>query len=83
MLAYCASSFTLAAAAVTPTAVARSPAALQSAVLQHLDVIRQQIYSFWQQYGPDAEYGGFHGTLDLSGAAIVPHAKGLVRLGLG
>lgn len=48
-------------------------------VLDDIHYIRQQIHSFWQRHGPDVRYGGFHGTLDRSGAAILPTAKDLVQ----
>lgn len=63
------------------SAVAASAAAQQltSAVLNDLFETRQEIYYFWRQYGLDRQFGGFHGTVDLSGAAVRPTFKGLVQ----
>lgn len=35
--------------------------------------------SFWFTRGPDAQFGGFHGTLDRAGNPIAPEDKGLIQ----
>jgi cellobiose epimerase len=34
---------------------------------------------FWLQHGPDAEFGGFHATLDRQGNPVAPADKGLIQ----
>ena len=52
---------------------------LTGSVLENIRDVRQQIYSFWQSFGPDTQWGGFKGTLDLRGAAVPTTDKGLVQ----
>jgi hypothetical protein len=52
---------------------------LTGSVLKDLGHIRESIYSFWQQHGPDERFGGFYGTLDRAGAPRAPMSKGLVQ----
>lgn len=50
-----------------------------SSIQKDLAAVRESIYRFWRQHGVDETFGGFHGTLDRSGAAVVPSYKGIVQ----
>lgn len=51
-----------------------------SSIQKDLAGVRESIYRFWRQHGVDETFGGFHGTLDRSGAAVVPYTyKGIVQ----
>lgn len=52
---------------------------LTGGIAQDLAETRHLIYDFWQQHGPDEQFGGFHGTLDLSGTPVAPTYKGIVQ----
>lgn len=56
-----------------------SSSSLTGSVLKDLGHIRENIYSFWQQLGPDERFGGFYGTLDRAGEPRAPTSKGLVQ----
>jgi hypothetical protein len=56
-----------------------SSSSLTGSVLKDLGHIRGNIYSFWQQHGPDERFGGFYGTLDRAGEPRAPTSKGLVQ----
>jgi hypothetical protein len=52
---------------------------LKQRIKQDISFLKDNVFSFWQRYGLDKEHGGFHGTLDRSGAAISPTDKGLIQ----
>ncbi len=44
-----------------------------------LQSLSRKSADFWMQHGPDREYGGFHGTLDVDGSPVAPTDKGLIQ----
>lgn len=44
-----------------------------------LDALAARTFDFWFERGPDAQLGGFHGTLNRSGNPIAPDDKGLIQ----
>jgi hypothetical protein len=58
---------------------AHSAALIKESILQDIGLLKANVFSFWQRHGLDPQHGGFHGTLDLAGAAVDPTSKGLVQ----
>lgn len=51
----------------------------KESIVDGINSLIDNVFSFWQRFGLDAEHGGFHGTLDRAGAAVTPTSKGLVQ----
>jgi mannobiose 2-epimerase len=49
------------------------------ALSSRLAVLGERTIGFWIEHGPDATFGGFHGTLDRLGNPTAPDNKGLVQ----
>jgi mannobiose 2-epimerase len=49
------------------------------ALSSRLAPLAERTLAFWVEHGPDATFGGFHGTLDRFGNPIAPENKGLVQ----
>jgi mannobiose 2-epimerase len=54
-------------------------AAQLDALSSRLAALAERTIAFWIQHGPDATFGGFHGTLDRFGNPAAPDNKGLVQ----
>lgn len=54
-------------------------AARLDALSSRLAVLAERTMAFWVKHGPDATFGGFHGTLDRFGTPTAPDNKGLVQ----
>ena len=72
---------------VTTILLALSPVATSAAgapgdvtsLLSDLGSMSKSTFRFWQQYGIDGRYGGFHGTLNFAGSLVDPTSKTLVQ----
>jgi mannobiose 2-epimerase len=42
-------------------------------------VLAGRTSAFWFEHGPDAQFGGFYGTLSRQGSSIAPEDKGLIQ----
>lgn len=53
----------------------------QQRAKQQSDIVPllQDAFTFWLKYGPDKQYGGFHGTLDRQGNPMSPTNKMIVQ----
>jgi mannobiose 2-epimerase len=49
------------------------------ALSSRLGPLAERTMAFWVEHGPDATFGGFHGTLDRAGNPTGPDNKGLVQ----
>jgi mannobiose 2-epimerase len=49
------------------------------ALSARLAPLASRAFAFWVEHGPDATFGGYHGTLDRAGNPIAPENKGLVQ----
>ena len=49
------------------------------AIRARLDREAERVIAFWSKHGPDREFGGFHGTLDRTGAPVAPTDKGVIQ----
>jgi len=49
------------------------------ALSERLAPLAERTVAFWVEHGPDATFGGFHGTLDRLGNAVPTDNKGLVQ----
>src|SRR5581483_10323113 len=69
---------------VAPPVAARAPvdaalAARLAGLRARLDALGRETFAFWQAHGPDAQHGGFYGTLDRRGDSVAPTDKGLIQ----
>jgi mannobiose 2-epimerase len=60
-----------------PIIVARAARLLDFS--ERLAPLARRSMDFWLEHGPDASFGGFHGTLDRQGNPSTPDDKGLVQ----
>eukprot|EP00879_Flechtneria_rotunda_P004156 GHRR01004403.1.p1 GENE.GHRR01004403.1~~GHRR01004403.1.p1 ORF type:complete len:506 (+),score=141.63 GHRR01004403.1:471-1988(+) len=66
-------------AAVARTLQANATSANGGAANANVATLREGVFTYWLQHGPDTQYGGFHGTLDRKGSPMDPTRKTIVQ----